>query len=55
MPLAEKECFMPEKIQILVVDDELIVRESLVGWMKRAGHNVDAASGGHQALSLIHI
>ena len=31
---------MPEKVQILVVDDELIVRESLVGWMKRAGHNV---------------
>ncbi|MGO9416494.1 MAG: sigma-54-dependent transcriptional regulator [Syntrophobacteraceae bacterium] len=45
---------MPEKIQILVVDDELIVRESLVGWMKRAGHNVDAASGGHQALEMIN-
>ena len=44
---------MPEKVQILVVDDELIVRESLVGWMKRAGHNVDAASGGHQALEMI--
>ncbi len=44
---------MPEKIQILVVDDELIVRESLVGWMKRAGHNVDAASGGRQALEMI--
>ncbi len=44
---------MPEKIQILVVDDELIVRESLVGWMKRAGHNVDAASGGHLALEMI--
>ncbi len=44
---------MPEKIQILVVDDELIVRESLVGWMKRAGHNVDAAPGGHQALEMI--
>ena len=54
MPLAEKECFMPEKIQILVVDDELIVRESLVGWMKRAGRNVDAASGGHQALEMIN-
>jgi two-component system response regulator HydG len=44
---------MSEKIQILVVDDELIVRESLVGWMKRAGHNVDAASGGHEALEMI--
>jgi two-component system response regulator HydG len=44
---------MSEKIQILVVDDELIVRESLVGWIKRAGHNVDAASGGHQALEMI--
>lgn len=44
---------MSEKIRILVVDDELIVRESLVGWMKRAGHFVDAAAGGRQALEMI--
>ena len=44
---------MSEKIRILVVDDELIVRESLVGWMKRAGHEVDAASGGGRALEML--
>jgi two-component system response regulator HydG len=45
---------MSEKIRILVVDDELIVRESLVGWMRRAGHEVDAASGGRQALERLN-
>ena len=44
---------MSEKIRILVVDDELIVRESLVGWMTRAGHIVEAASGGRQALEML--
>lgn len=44
---------MSEKIQILVVDDELIIRESLVGWMKRGGHDVDAASGCREALDML--
>ncbi|MGC9196303.1 MAG: sigma-54-dependent transcriptional regulator [Syntrophobacteraceae bacterium] len=44
---------MSEKIRILVVDDELIIRESLVGWLKRAGHQVAAASGGRQALEML--
>lgn len=44
---------MAEKIRILVVDDELIIRESLAGWLKRAGHDVTTASGGHQALEVI--
>ncbi len=44
---------MYEKVRILIVDDELIVRESLVGWLSRAGHEVHAASGGNQALEMM--
>ncbi|MEM5786201.1 MAG: sigma-54 dependent transcriptional regulator [Syntrophobacteraceae bacterium] len=44
---------MAEKARILVVDDELIIRESLGGWLKRAGHQVSTAAGGHHALELI--
>ncbi|SFM64451.1 sigma-54-dependent transcriptional regulator [Thermodesulforhabdus norvegica] len=42
------------RIRILVVDDELIVRESLVGWLKKTGYDVDAASGGVEALSRLN-
>jgi two-component system response regulator HydG len=44
---------LAEKVRILVVDDELIIRESLAGWLKRAGHYVAVASGGHEALELM--
>ncbi|MCE5333079.1 MAG: sigma-54 dependent transcriptional regulator [Desulfobacteraceae bacterium] len=44
---------MSERVRILIVDDELIVRESLVGWLKKAGHEVDAAAGGGQALEML--
>ncbi len=44
---------MAGQIRILVVDDELIIRESLVGWLRKAGHEVDAAEGGHRALEMI--
>jgi DNA-binding NtrC family response regulator len=37
--------------KILVVDDELIVRESLGGWLTRDGHSVDKASSGEEALA----
>lgn len=37
-------------IRILVVDDELIVRESLIGWLKKGGYDVDSASSGTEAL-----
>lgn len=42
------------RIRILVVDDELIVRESLVGWLKKSGYDVEAASGGVEALKKIN-
>ncbi len=41
------------KIRILVVDDELIVRESLVGWLKKTGYVVDSAAGGSEALEML--
>ena len=36
--------------KILIVDDELIVRESLADWLKRDGHKVDTAASGEEAL-----
>ena len=36
--------------KILIVDDELIMRESLAGWLKRDGYTVDAAPSGEEAL-----
>jgi len=44
---------MTRPAEILVVDDELIVRESLIGWLKRAGHEVDAAANGYRALEMV--
>jgi len=39
-----------DKISIMIVDDELIVRESLLHWFERLGHFVDTASSGFEAL-----
>ena len=36
--------------KILIVDDELIMRESLAGWLQRDGHIVDTAPSGEAAL-----
>jgi DNA-binding NtrC family response regulator len=44
---------MDEKLKIMVVDDELIVRESLFHWFKRSGHAVEAVSSGLEALERI--
>lgn len=38
------------KTRIMVVDDELIIRESLAGWLERDGHHVETAASGEQAL-----
>jgi len=40
-----------KKISILVVDDELILRESLRGWLKRDGFQVEIAADGPEALA----
>ena len=44
---------MDERLKIMVVDDELIVRESLYHWFKNAGHVVEAVSGGNEALDIL--
>ena len=40
-------------LQILVVDDETIVRESLGAWLQEDGHTVTVADSGRQALRLV--
>ncbi len=37
---------------ILIVDDELVMRESLAGWLERDGHYVRTATSGEQALEI---
>jgi len=41
---------MDKKMNIMIVDDELIVRESLLHWFKKYGHTVETASSGFEAL-----
>jgi DNA-binding NtrC family response regulator len=36
--------------RILIVDDEVIMRESLSGWLARDGHDVETAASGEEAL-----
>jgi len=40
--------------KILVVDDELIMRQSLGGWLERDGHEVETAANGEEALERIN-
>ncbi|MBU0544002.1 MAG: sigma-54 dependent transcriptional regulator [Proteobacteria bacterium] len=42
-----------KRARILVVDDELIMRESLSGWLQRDGHEVETAESGEDALDKI--
>jgi DNA-binding NtrC family response regulator len=42
-----------ERVRILVVDDEEIVRESLAGWLAKDGYAVEQADGGAAALALL--
>ena len=44
---------MGKKAEILVVDDESIVRESLHDWLSGAGYKVDIADSGEKALQII--
>jgi DNA-binding NtrC family response regulator len=39
------------KISILIVDDELSIRESIKGWLKWSGYQVETAAGGPEALA----
>lgn len=39
--------------KILIVDDEVIMRESLAGWLERDGHLIEKAGSGEEALEKI--
>lgn len=42
------------KTKILIVDDELIMRESLAAWLERDGHFVEKAPSGEDALEMLN-
>lgn len=42
--------FMEAKMQIMIVDDELVVRESFYHWFMKTGHIVETAASGEEAL-----
>lgn len=44
---------MHEQARILIVDDELIVRESLIGWLRKSGYEVSSAESGPKALRMM--
>ncbi len=44
---------MTGRLKVLVVDDEMIVRESLVEWFKKSGYEVDGADGGRIAMEMV--
>jgi len=44
---------MSGRWKVLVVDDEMIVRESLVAWFKKEGYDVEGADGGQAALDMV--
>lgn len=50
---AERRFAMSGKTKILVVDDELIQREALIGWLRKSGREVDGSDSGAGALSLL--
>jgi two-component system response regulator HydG len=41
---------MKSELRIMVVDDELIVRESLKGWLEKFGYGIDTAEDAREAL-----
>jgi len=44
---------MTGRLKVLVVDDEKIVRESLVEWFRKSGYEADSADGGRSALEMV--
>lgn len=41
------------QIRVLVVDDELIVRESIIGWLRKSGYEARGADCGTMALEML--
>ena len=44
---------MDHKMNIMIVDDEKIVRESLFHWFTKLGHTVEKAASGFEALEIL--
>lgn len=44
---------MNSRLRVLLVDDELAMRESLAAWLRQDGHQVSKAPGGLEALALM--
>jgi two-component system response regulator HydG len=44
---------MDDKMSIMIVDDEKIVRESLFHWFTKLGHTVEKVSSGFEALEIL--
>ena len=44
---------MTGRFKVLVVDDEMIVRESLVQWFKKSGYEADGADDGRIAMGMV--
>jgi len=44
-----------EQTRILVVDDELVIRESLTGWLKRDGYHVSSVPSGEDAIETLKV
>jgi len=44
---------MMAQTRLLVVDDEMVIRESLAGWLARDGYHVSTVSSGEKALDIL--
>ena len=42
-----------EQVRILIVDDELVIRESLSGWLKRDGYDITTVPSGEDAVQIL--
>ncbi|MCD4742666.1 MAG: response regulator, partial [Desulfobacteraceae bacterium] len=42
-----------DQTKILIVDDELVIRESLSGWLERDGYLITTASSGEKAIEIL--
>ena len=40
-------------MSIMIVDDEMIIRESFLHWFEKYGHRVETASSGFEALDIL--
>jgi len=45
---------MNEQMSIMIVDDEMVVRKSLLHWFKKMGQHVETASSGTEALQKLY-